>query len=140
MHVIFWVNTMQVGHVVRVDKDCYFPADLLLLSSTNDDGIAYVETMNLDGETNLKIKKAPDQTKGLTQHNMDTFKVAPLASPHAAPAHPIASCVAFTNTPAFLLGHAKPARSQDGMQTWPRRAAHGPCCMTEPMRPWQACA
>ena len=65
----------QVGEVVRVDKDSYFPADLLLLSSTNDDGIAYVETMNLDGETNLKIKKALDQTKGLTQQNISTFKV-----------------------------------------------------------------
>lgn len=70
--------------MVRVDKDCYFPADLLLLSSTNDNGIAYVETMNLDGETNLKIKKALDQTKGLTQQNIDTFKVGSLSCPHAA--------------------------------------------------------
>lgn len=61
--------------MVKVEKDQYFPADLLLLSSTNDDGIAYVETMNLDGETNLKIKKALEQTKGLTQHNISTFKV-----------------------------------------------------------------
>ena len=40
------------------------------MSSTNNDGIAYVETMNLDGETNLKIKKALDQTKGFTEMNL----------------------------------------------------------------------
>ena len=68
---------MQVGEVLKVEKDHYFPADLLLVSSTNDDGIAYVETMNLDGETNLKIKKALDQTKGVTEHNVKDLKVSP---------------------------------------------------------------
>ena len=58
-----------------MEKDHFFPADLLLVSSTNDDGIAYVETMNLDGETNLKIKKALDQTKGLTDTKLSDFKV-----------------------------------------------------------------
>ena len=66
---------MQVGELIKVEKGHYFPADLLLISSTNDDGIAYVETMNLDGETNLKIKKALDQTKGITELNVKDFKV-----------------------------------------------------------------
>ncbi|CAO2840231.1 unnamed protein product [Amaranthus hypochondriacus] len=51
-----------VGDVVKVKKDEFFPADLLLLSSSYEDGICYVETMNLDGETNLKIKRAPEVT------------------------------------------------------------------------------
>ncbi len=67
---------MQVGEVIKVEKDHYFPADLLLVSSTNDDGIAYVETMNLDGETNLKIKKALNQTKGITEQNVKDLKVS----------------------------------------------------------------
>jgi P-type E1-E2 ATPase len=46
-----------VGDVVKVTDGDYFPADLLLLSSTGPEGICYVETMNLDGETNLKVKK-----------------------------------------------------------------------------------
>lgn len=83
---------MQVGEIIKVEKDHFFPADLLLVSSTNDDGIAYVETMNLDGETNLKIKKALDQTKGLTETNLSDFKVRQfsvsclpaLPAPHAA--------------------------------------------------------
>ncbi|XP_057549813.1 probable phospholipid-transporting ATPase 4 [Amaranthus tricolor] len=51
-----------VGDVVKVKKDEFFPADLLLLSSSYEDGICYVETMNLDGETNLKVKRAIEVT------------------------------------------------------------------------------
>ncbi|XP_022721549.1 probable phospholipid-transporting ATPase 4 [Durio zibethinus] len=53
---------VQVGDVVKVEKDQFFPADLLLLSSSYEDGICYVETMNLDGETNLKVKRALEVT------------------------------------------------------------------------------
>lgn len=47
---------------MKVHKDEYFPADLLLLSSSYEDGVCYVETMNLDGETNLKLKHALEIT------------------------------------------------------------------------------
>lgn len=56
-------------------KDGFFPADLVLLSSTHDDGICYVETINLDGESNLKIKQALDQTRFLDEEALSGFKV-----------------------------------------------------------------
>ncbi|XVE51921.1 hypothetical protein DITRI_Ditri02bG0078900 [Diplodiscus trichospermus] len=58
---------VQVGDVVKVEKDQFFPADLLLLSSSYEDGICYVETMNLDGETNLKVKRALEVTLPLDE-------------------------------------------------------------------------
>ncbi|KAL4570550.1 hypothetical protein LXL04_026206 [Taraxacum kok-saghyz] len=51
-------NEVCVGDIVKVKKEEFFPADLLLLQSSYEDGMSYVETMNLDGETNLKVKRA----------------------------------------------------------------------------------
>ncbi|KAH0674342.1 hypothetical protein KY290_023936 [Solanum tuberosum] len=66
---------LKVGDIVKVEKDQFFPADLLLLSSCFDDAICYVETMNLDGETNLKLKQALEVTSSLHEDaNFKDFK------------------------------------------------------------------
>lgn len=65
-------SKIMVGDVVKVEKDQFFPADLLLLSSSYEDGICYVETMNLDGETNLKVKRSLEATMSLV--NDGAFK------------------------------------------------------------------
>ncbi|KNA17746.1 hypothetical protein SOVF_076110 [Spinacia oleracea] len=66
---------LQVGDIVRVKQDGYFPADILFLASTNADGVCYVETSNLDGETNLKIRKALEKTWDyLTPEKASEFK------------------------------------------------------------------
>ena len=51
-----------VGDIVKVDNDRFFPADLVILSSSEPQGMCYIETSNLDGETNLKIRSALQQT------------------------------------------------------------------------------
>lgn len=69
---------LRVGDIVKVSRDEYFPADLLLLSSSYEDGFCYVETRNLDGETSLKSKLALEVTSSLREEEslkkfMDTM-------------------------------------------------------------------
>lgn len=55
--IVCW-EEIKPGDVIKVYKDEYFPADLVLVYSSNKNGVAYVETKNLDGETNLKYKES----------------------------------------------------------------------------------
>lgn len=47
-----------VGDIVRLVRNEAAPADLVMLHAAGSNGIAYIETMALDGETNLKSKQA----------------------------------------------------------------------------------
>ena len=57
---------LNVGNIVRVDTRCTIPADMVILSVAEKtdppQGICYVETKSLDGETNLKMRNALPNT------------------------------------------------------------------------------
>lgn len=53
----YWKN-IHVGDIVKIKNNDSIPVDIVILSTSDSDGACYVETKNLDGETNLKIKQA----------------------------------------------------------------------------------
>uniref|UniRef100_A0A8C5CUT9 Phospholipid-transporting ATPase n=1 Tax=Gadus morhua TaxID=8049 RepID=A0A8C5CUT9_GADMO len=56
-------HKLRVGDVVVVKEDETFPCDLVLLSSSREDGTCYVTTASLDGESSHKTYYAVPDTK-----------------------------------------------------------------------------
>ncbi|CAL4914194.1 unnamed protein product [Urochloa decumbens] len=53
---------IRVGEVLRVTANETLPCDMVLLSTSDPTGVAYVQTINLDGESNLKTRYAKQET------------------------------------------------------------------------------
>ncbi|XP_072996972.1 phospholipid-transporting ATPase 1 [Typha latifolia] len=51
-----------VGDVVKLLANETLPADMVLLATSDPTGVAYVQTINLDGESNLKTRYAKQET------------------------------------------------------------------------------
>uniref|UniRef100_M4BEY8 Phospholipid-transporting ATPase n=1 Tax=Hyaloperonospora arabidopsidis (strain Emoy2) TaxID=559515 RepID=M4BEY8_HYAAE len=66
---------LKVGDFVKVGNREILPADIMIMAvipaegarSNGNTGLCYVETKNLDGETNLKLREAPASTRNSFQ-------------------------------------------------------------------------
>ena len=59
-----------MGDIVRLSCDEMIPADILLLRSSDEHGLCFIDTQNLDGEANLKQREVP---RGFTEKVAITF-------------------------------------------------------------------
>lgn len=55
-------SKVVIGDVCCVKQEELFPADMILLTSSSEGGIAFIETASLDGEKNLKPRSAHKNT------------------------------------------------------------------------------
>jgi phospholipid-translocating ATPase len=64
-----WERTLwkklEVGDIVLLRDNEQVPADIVVLSTSDPDGICYLETKNLDGETNLKPRRSVKSTSSI---------------------------------------------------------------------------
>ncbi|CCI48859.1 unnamed protein product [Albugo candida] len=74
---------VKVGDYVKVKNLEVLPADLLIVSTDSgnsqgsniaSDSICYIETKNLDGETNLKLREAAAPIRFMFDKHQDTFE------------------------------------------------------------------
>ncbi|MEE6462129.1 hypothetical protein FKM82_001508 [Ascaphus truei] len=66
--IVQW-KKVAIGEIVKVTNGEHFPADLISLSSSEPQAMCYIETSNLDGETNLKIRQGLPLTADMKDIN-----------------------------------------------------------------------
>lgn len=68
-----WERTLwkklEVGDIVLLRDNEQIPADIVVLSTSDSENMCYVETKNLDGETNLKPRKSVRATASITSED-----------------------------------------------------------------------
>lgn len=58
-------HKVKVGDIIRIESDQFVAADLMILSTSEPNGFCFVETAELDGETNLKCRQSLTETVSL---------------------------------------------------------------------------
>ena len=65
-------SDLLIGDIIELKKDSRVPADIILLKTFNEsnDNQAFIRTDQLDGETDWKLRKAPEFTQNKTEFDI----------------------------------------------------------------------
>ena len=73
---------IKVGDIVKIVEKESFPADIVVLNTSLNEGLCFISTANLDGETNLKERQALKETLDLNSPAEYGNLVAAVSAPH----------------------------------------------------------
>ena len=86
---VHWERTLwkklEVGDIILLRENDQVPADVVVLSTSDANALCYIETKNLDGETNLKPRRALKATSSiLSEEDIERSSfILDAESPHA---------------------------------------------------------
>ncbi|WWC70833.1 uncharacterized protein I206_104785 [Kwoniella pini CBS 10737] len=105
-----WERTLwkklEVGDLVLLRDNEQVPADIIVLSTSNAENLCFVETKNLDGETNLKIRKPLKATSSIqSEEDLQHARFAIDSEPPHANLYTYNGVLRYT--PADPYGHAE---------------------------------
>jgi len=66
---------VKVGDIVKVEDNELIPADLLCLNVALPDGVCFIKTTNLDGESNLKIRRPVQMSTGQASDTASLLRI-----------------------------------------------------------------
>ena len=69
-------SDLLVGDIIEIRKDMRIPADIIVLKTFNEsnDNQAFIRTDQLDGETDWKLRKAPETTQSMSELELINYE------------------------------------------------------------------
>jgi len=67
-------SSIKVGSMILLEKNQRVPADMVLLSTSEEEGSCFVRTDQLDGETDWKLKIAVGETQKLGEGGVSSIE------------------------------------------------------------------
>ena len=67
-------QNIKVGNIIKIYKDDLIPADVLIIKSSLNNGLCYMQTSNLDGENALKPREAFNFTQKNVKNKLKTIQ------------------------------------------------------------------
>ena len=105
---VAWAE-LTPGSIVKLAADEAVPADLVLLNCADPCGVAYVDSVQLDGETNLKNKMCIPSIAALVQNDADAARLkCTLFRPFLCTLQVALSAFLFASSCSFVGGSPFP--------------------------------